>query len=121
VESVRVVDAYDYQGTLNVIKEEISREEPSVILTDRPCVLMPKRIRDKPYTVDLVLCNGCSACFKIGCPAILKSEELTGRKKPKAEIDTAQCTGCTLCVQICKPEAIIPAENPVKTGPIDNG
>ena len=114
VDSVRVVDAYDYKETIDAIKEEVKRPGPSVILTNRPCVLMPKRIMDKPYTVDLELCNGCSACFRIGCPAIMPSKELTKRKHPKAVIDPNLCTGCSLCAQICQPEAIVLAEEPVK-------
>jgi indolepyruvate ferredoxin oxidoreductase alpha subunit len=113
VESVREVDAYNYQETLDTIKEEVKRPGPSVIITNRPCVLMPKRIMAKPYVVDLDLCNGCSACFRIGCPAIYASKELTRKKRPKAEIDPELCTGCSLCAQICKPEAILLAEEPV--------
>jgi indolepyruvate ferredoxin oxidoreductase alpha subunit len=114
VESVREVDPYDYQGTIDVIKEEVKKPGPSVIITSRPCVLMPRRIMDRPFTVDLELCNGCSACFRIGCPAIMTSKELTRRKRPKAEIDPTLCTGCTLCVQVCKPEAIVLSDVPVK-------
>ena len=114
VESVRVADPYNLEETIKVIQEEIKREGPSVIITNRPCVLMPKRIMDRPYTVDLELCNGCSACFKIGCPAILVSKELTKHKRPKAMIDPMLCTGCTLCAQVCQPEAIILSSEPVK-------
>jgi len=114
VDSVCEVDAYDYKGSLEAIKKELKREGPSVVLTNRPCVLMPRRIMDQPYTVIADLCNGCSACFRIGCPAIMTSKELTKRKRPKAIIDPTLCTGCTLCAQICKPEAIVLAEKPVK-------
>ncbi len=114
VESVREADAYNYEETLGILKEEIKRPGPSVVITNRPCVLMPKRIMDRPYTVIAEDCNGCSACFRIGCPAIMTSKELTKRKRPKAIIDPILCTGCTLCAQICKPEAIVPVEKPVK-------
>ena len=114
VESVREVDPYDYQATLDAIKEEVDRPGPSVLISNRPCVLMPKRVMDRPYTVVSELCNGCSACFRIGCPAIMTSKELTKRKRPKAIIDPVLCTGCTLCAQICKPEAIVLSEKPVK-------
>lgn len=80
---------------------------PSVILTSRPCVLMPKRIMDEPYQVDLELCNGCSACFRISCPAIAASSETNERGHAKAVIDETLCTGCTLCAQICPTEAIL--------------
>ncbi len=107
VKNFREADAYDYDAMLKTIKEEMAKPRPSVILTRRPCVLMPKRIMDEPYVVDLELCNGCSACFRISCPAILASTETNEHGYPKAEIDTSLCTGCTLCAQICPTEAII--------------
>ncbi len=114
VDSVREADAYNYQETLDIIKEENKRPGPSVIITSRPCVLMPKRVMDRPYMVELEDCNGCSACFRIGCPAIMTSTELTEKKRPKAVIDPNLCTGCSLCAQVCKPEAIILIPEPVK-------
>jgi indolepyruvate ferredoxin oxidoreductase alpha subunit len=107
VESVRTVDPYDYHATMQVVQEEVARPGPSVIITNRACVLMPQRIMDAPYEVILDLCTGCTACFLLGCPAIYPSKELTKRNKPKAEIDPALCTGCTLCAQVCLPEAIV--------------
>ncbi|SYZ71850.1 Indolepyruvate oxidoreductase subunit IorA [Candidatus Zixiibacteriota bacterium] len=108
VESVHEVDPYDYKGLLDTIEAEINRPGPSVIITNRPCVLMPKRILDRPYTVVAEDCNGCSACFRIGCPAIAPSTEMTKHGRPKAVIDPVLCTGCTLCAQVCQPEAIVP-------------
>ncbi len=107
IKNFRKVDPYDYQATKAAIEEELERPGPSVIVTDRPCVLMPKRIMDEPYVVDLELCNGCSACFRISCPAISASEETNDKGHPKAVIDPTLCTGCTICSQICKPEAIV--------------
>lgn len=113
VDSVRTVDPYDYDATLEAIEEETKRPGPSVVITSRPCVLMPQRIMDSPYEVLLDVCNGCSACFRIGCPAIYPSPQKTDKGHPKAEIDPTLCTGCTLCAQVCRPEAIVlkqPAE-----------
>ncbi len=107
VKNFRKVDPYDYEATLTAIEEEIKNTGPSVIVTNRPCVLMPKRIMDEPYVVDLERCNGCSACFRISCPAIMASEETNEHGRPKAVIDQTLCTGCTLCAQICQPEAIV--------------
>ncbi|MEW5795203.1 MAG: indolepyruvate ferredoxin oxidoreductase subunit alpha [Candidatus Zixiibacteriota bacterium] len=107
IRNFRRIDPYDYEASLAAIKEEIATPGPSVIVADRPCVLMPQRIMDEPYVVDLDLCNGCSACFRISCPAISASKVTNERGKPKAEIDPTICTGCTLCAQICKPEAIV--------------
>lgn len=107
VKRVIEVDAYEYDKVLEVVKEELTAQEPSVIITNRPCVLMPKRIMNEPYTVDLELCTACSACFRISCPAIEASEETNKHGRPKAVIDATLCTGCTLCAQICPPEAIV--------------
>jgi len=108
VESVREIDPYDYNGMIRALEDEIRRPGPSVIITNRPCVLMPKRILDRPYMVIPEDCNGCSACFRIGCPAISPSTEMTKHGRPKAIIDAVLCTGCTLCAQVCRPEAIVP-------------
>ena len=107
VSNYREIDPYDYEATIKAIKEEINNPGPSVIVASRPCVLMPKRIMDEPYIVDLELCNGCSACFRICCPAISASDQTNEHGHPKAVIDTSLCTGCTLCAQICPVEAII--------------
>ncbi len=107
VESVRTIDPLKYDETVEAIQEEVDKPGPSVIITNQPCVLMPKRIMSTPYEVDLEICNGCSLCFRLGCPAIYPSKEMNKRGKPKAEIDPTLCTGCTLCAQVCKPEAIM--------------
>jgi indolepyruvate ferredoxin oxidoreductase alpha subunit len=107
VENVVALDAYDYDTCLKVIKEQIAKPGPSVLVTSRPCVLMPKRIMDEPFVVDLEACNGCSACFRISCPAIAASKETNKHGHPKAVIDRDLCTGCTLCAQICPEECII--------------
>jgi len=107
VKSVRHLDPYDYDKTLEVIKEEMEKPGPSVIITNRPCVLMPKRIMDEPYVIDLEACTACSLCFRISCPAISASDEKNKRGNPKAVIDQTLCTGCTLCAQICPEEAIV--------------
>ena len=107
VKRIVELDPYDYDLTLETVKTEMAAAEPSVIITNRPCVLMPKRIMDEPYTVDAELCNGCSACFRISCPAISASIEMNEHGHPKAVIDPTICTGCTLCTQICEPDAIV--------------
>ena len=110
VEHVRVVDSYDLEETTNVLREEIDRPATSVVITNRPCMLFPRKIKGNPYTVNLELCTACGACFRVGCPAISGSEEKNDKGKPKSEIDPTLCTGCTICVQVCPADAIIEIE-----------
>ena len=96
---VRVVDPYDLKETERVIMEEIAAEEPSVIISRRPCALL-KYVKAKPaLKVDTDKCRSCKACMKIGCPAI-------AMKDGKAHIDTTLCVGCDVCKQMCPFDAI---------------
>ncbi|MCP4754045.1 MAG: indolepyruvate ferredoxin oxidoreductase subunit alpha [Proteobacteria bacterium] len=105
VRQVETVDAYDYHACRRALKRATSSGELSVILTERPCVMYPKKIKDDPLVVDLEACDACGLCYQLGCPAITGSE-IIGKKFPKAEIDPDSCTGCGVCSQICKVEAI---------------
>ena len=96
---VRVVDPYDLKATEAVIVEEINADEPSVIISRRPCALL-KSVKAKPaLKVDNDKCRSCKACMKIGCPAI-------SMKNGKAHIDATLCVGCEVCEQLCAFDAI---------------
>lgn len=98
IKRVQTVDAYDIVNLERIINEEIQAEEPSVIITERPCVLLKRaNMVNKPLEIDG--CIGCRACMNIGCPAI-------GFKDNKAEINKELCVGCELCTKICKTGAI---------------
>ena len=100
---VRVVDPYNLKETEKVIIEEISAEEPSVIISRRPCALL-KYVKHAPALhVDSDKCRSCKACMKIGCPAI-------SMKNGKAYIDATQCVGCDVCKQLCAFDAICGGE-----------
>ena len=79
---------------------------PAVIITEYPCQLYPTRLKRVPMVVDPELCNGCGACLRIGCPAILTTDELSAEGLPKVTIDADLCTGCEVCAWVCKPDAI---------------
>ena len=95
IKRVRVIDPYDLKQCDEVIKEELSVNEPSVIISRRPCALLKYVKHKAPLHVDTDKCVGCKACMKIGCPAISIADG-------KACIDSTQCVGCGVCQQLCK-------------------
>ena len=95
IRRVRVVDPYDLAQCDEAIKEELAAQEPSVIISRRPCALLKYVKHKKPLTVDEDKCVGCKACMKIGCPAISIVDG-------KAKVDATQCVGCGVCEQLCK-------------------
>jgi indolepyruvate ferredoxin oxidoreductase alpha subunit len=109
VRHIRVIDPFDLEQTKNVLREEMERPETSVVITDKPCVLVKREgvfQKGPVYTVEAEKCTGCRACLKIGCPAIEWRPAGDGGKKGKAFIDPLLCTGCDVCRQLCKFEAI---------------
>ncbi|RLE16279.1 MAG: indolepyruvate ferredoxin oxidoreductase subunit alpha [Actinobacteria bacterium] len=107
VRDIRVIDPYDMGATFSAIEGAIAHVGPSVVITNRPCVEAPTKVRDTPYQVVADACTACQACMTAGCPSIVWSEE-TYEGRRKVVIDPVTCTGCTLCAQLCPPLAIIP-------------
>ena len=116
-ERVHVVDPYELPTLFKTLREETKVAEPSVIITNQPCVLIKDYHKLKPYTVIDDKCTGCGNCVDIGCPAIHVTRRDRVKKASGREVDlsfvrieTAACTGCGLCVQPCAPDAIVHAE-----------
>ena len=99
ISRVRVVDPYDLAACDKAIKEELAANEPSVIISRRPCVLLKYVKHAPPLRVDPQKCRGCKSCMKLGCPAISMRDK-------KAVIDPTQCVGCGVCEQLCAFDAI---------------
>ena len=95
IKRVRVVDPYNLKQCDEAIKEELAANEPSVIISRRPCALLKYVKHKAPLVVDQDKCVGCKACMKIGCPAISIVDG-------KAKVDATQCVGCGVCEQLCK-------------------
>jgi len=103
INRVRVVDPYDLSEVDAAIKEETAVDEPSVIISRRPCALLKYVKHKKPIIANSDKCIGCKACMKIGCPAISIADK-------KARIDNTLCTGCGVCAQLCKFDALTAAK-----------
>lgn len=104
IKHVRTVNPLDLAATRTAIAEEMARPEPSVVITNKPCVLIKREgvfTRGAAYAVECGVCTGCRACLKIGCPAIEWRPADDGSKKGKAYIDPLLCTGCDVCRQLC--------------------
>jgi indolepyruvate ferredoxin oxidoreductase alpha subunit len=119
IKHVQSVAGFEVKAIEKALKEYVKLDEPSVLIVVEPCALLPEvRKLWMPLEVLEDKCNGCTLCFRIGCPAILKSEELDEKtQRPKALIDASICTGCEVCAQIC-PRAAIPFR-PVKIEEVD--
>ena len=99
IRRVRVVDPYDLKACETAVKEELAAEEPSVIISRRPCVLLKYVKAKAPLRVNPEKCRSCKRCMGLGCPAI-------SMKNGKARIDGTLCVGCGVCAQLCAFDAI---------------
>lgn len=99
VKNVVEVNAFDIEKLEQVVKEEVAKDEVSVIITKSPCVLLDKS--KKPvYIAHEDKCKKCGMCMKPGCPAMTRNADGT------IHIDDTMCTGCGLCEKLCKFDAI---------------
>ncbi|PLX96956.1 MAG: indolepyruvate ferredoxin oxidoreductase subunit alpha, partial [Desulfuromonas sp.] len=105
VKYVSVIDPYDLDLTRKTLQSEMAREEVSVVIARRTCMLERRggAERKAPLAVDPDKCVGCRACLKIGCPAIEWRHESGG--KGKAVVNALLCVGCGVCDQVCKFDA----------------
>jgi indolepyruvate ferredoxin oxidoreductase alpha subunit len=120
-ERIRIVNPYELPTLFKALREETKIPEPSVIITDQPCVLVDFYGAQPSLTVDDDKCTGCGNCLDVGCPAISVTRRETvvkpnGKEKELAfvKIDHMACTGCDLCPKTCAPDAIIPLEGFVR-------
>ncbi len=102
IESIRVCDPFDTKEFERVVKEETEKDEPSLIIAQRPCALL-KTVKYVGKALVTDKCKKCKQCMKLGCPAI-------SLKEGSIKIDINQCNGCGLCVNVCPFEAITKVE-----------
>ena len=100
IKNVVEVNAFDLETLEKVVKEEVARDEVSVIITKSPCVLLKGNVFPNVCKPIPEKCKKCGMCLKPGCPALTKLEDGT------IAIDTTMCNGCGLCKSLCKFDAI---------------
>ncbi len=93
IDHVVVADPFDVKNFERVVKEEVNRDEPSVIIAQRPCALL-KSVKYTGHCTISDKCKNCKMCMKLGCPAITVKDD-------KVIIDATQCNGCSLCINVC--------------------
>ena len=91
---------YDIDGLKKLIKEEVAKDEISVIITKSPCVLLKTTKVTGVCRAIPEKCKKCGMCLKPGCPAVIKQPDGT------IQIDETMCNGCGLCMKRCKFDAI---------------
>jgi indolepyruvate ferredoxin oxidoreductase alpha subunit len=100
VKHVVRVDPLDVARMDEEVGAAFERDEPSVIISDRPCTLMVRQKHEFAYRIDEETCVRCDRCLSTGCPAIaIRGENLV--------IDEILCARCGLCRQVCKVEAVV--------------
>ncbi len=110
VSFVEEVDAWDVKAINTVLRAAFSHEDgPAVVVVRGACVFTPHFHLQPKMHVDPDKCVTCGSCFLVGCPAIIRSDEIYETSgKHKAAIDPLLCTGCTVCMQVCPVQAIAP-------------
>ncbi|MBW1635158.1 MAG: indolepyruvate ferredoxin oxidoreductase subunit alpha [Deltaproteobacteria bacterium] len=117
VKHVYKVNPHLIPETRKILKEAVALKEPSVVISEAPCVLLPEMKERKPvsYFTNQENCVGCMSCIRLGCPAISwtafaegEAETRGYRKKQKgiSKIDEILCNDCGQCASLCKFDAI---------------
>jgi indolepyruvate ferredoxin oxidoreductase alpha subunit len=116
IENPRKVNPWHLEETERVIKEELDKDDPSLVISEGPCMLLRRAFKkyNKPLQVDSTKCIGCKSCVNLGCPAISfhpvegdMAMTADGKKrKGISQIEASLCPGCHLCFQVCKFGAI---------------
>ena len=100
VEDVKTVDPFDLGGVSAALRDSLSREGVSVLVSCAECLLISRK-REQAVMFHVEHCRECGLCLLLGCPAI---EEVKGQPRIISEL----CTGCGICVQVCKFGALTP-------------
>jgi indolepyruvate ferredoxin oxidoreductase alpha subunit len=97
---VVVVDPHNLPEMERVLKEEMAREEVSVVIARRPCVMIGKPSHSAVAELQPETCIGCRRCMSLGCPAL-------SFKDKKPVVNKLLCyPECRLCADVCPKGAL---------------
>ncbi len=105
VRHVAVVDPWEVDATASAITAALAYPGPAVVIARHHCMLLPaEKHRAHPtYRVEPIDCIRCEECFEVGCPALVREDDLP-------LIRAWECAGCALCARVCPTEAIMAVE-----------
>ncbi len=95
IKNVTKADVFDLENFEKIVKEEVAKDEVSVIIACGPCALLKGMKFPNVCVPNSEKCKKCGACLKPGCPALTKNEDGT------ISIDETMCNGCGLCMRTC--------------------
>jgi len=106
IKHVKVVDPFNVNKMIKIIRKFLQKDEVSVIVAKRECRLLTMRRKLRAdekiykYEIDQNKCKRCGTClFYFACPAIYEKGGIFN-------IDKNLCTGCGVCTQVCPYKAI---------------
>jgi len=106
VEHVTVIKPYKVKKSIEAIKESISYEGVSVIISEEICALYANALKlpkHKPFNITDKCKNHRTCIDSLACPAFYIWND-------RVKIDANLCTGCAVCAQICPENAILPVK-----------
>ena len=102
---VAKVSADDLAELEKVLADAMDGDEPALVIAYAPCRIAAKLTKEGLCEVDAGKCKACGACFKMGCPAMMRGDELR-KGFFQMKIDPNLCAGCRQCSQVCRFGAI---------------
>jgi indolepyruvate ferredoxin oxidoreductase alpha subunit len=66
---IKRIDSYDLALGHQTLREAMEYDGVAVVISDRPCVLDPVKIKGTPFRVRADACTACQSCMNLGWPA----------------------------------------------------